>query len=315
MEGQMQKKVQNVAIIGAGLMGFGIGTEYARFGYNVSFYNTNAKSSQQAMERAKEALDTMVKNRLIKRVEADATLKRIRPTTDIADAVKGADMAVESALEDLALKQDIFVKLDALLPPPIILATDTSSLRVTDITAKVKHPERTLATHYTQPPHFAPMVEVVAGEKTDLAVVRQVSDMLRKMHKMVILPQKDSPQFIQNRIQNAIARECMKLVDEGLGTPQTIDNTIMFGFGRRMRFTGYFKRLDLVGLDHTVFGARAKNFPVWGPLAEHVDKGEYGMKSGKGFYDWPPEKQKAFEEWYHAELIRFMKQEMERGDI
>jgi 3-hydroxybutyryl-CoA dehydrogenase len=125
----MQKKVQNVAIIGAGLMGFGIGTEYARFGYNVSFYNTNAKSSQQAMERAKEALDTMVKNRLIKRVEADATLKRIRPTTDIADAVKGADMAVESALEDLALKQDIFVKLDALLPPPIISVSRISLLR------------------------------------------------------------------------------------------------------------------------------------------------------------------------------------------
>jgi 3-hydroxybutyryl-CoA dehydrogenase len=311
----MPKKVQNVAIIGAGLMGFGIGTEYARFGYNVTFYNTNAKSSQGALERAKEALDTMVKNRLIKRVDATAALKRIRLTTDMTEAVKGADMAVESALEDLALKQDIFEKLDTLLPPPVILATDTSSLRVTDIMARVKHPERALATHYTQPPHFAPMVEVVAGEKTSPDVLKQVAGMLRQMHKMVILPQKDSPQFIQNRIQNAIARECMKLVDEGVGTPQAIDQVIMFGFGRRMRFTGYFKRLDLVGLDHTVFGARAKNFPVWGPLAEHVDKGEYGMKSGKGFYDWPQEKQKAFEDWYHAELIRFAKQDMANGDI
>ncbi len=311
----MERKVQNVAIIGAGLMGFGIGLEYARFGYNVSYYNTGKASSELAMQRARTALDTMVKNRLITRKAADATYARIRPTTDMAEAVKGADMAVESALEDLALKQDIFTKLDALCPPPVILATDTSSLRVTDIASKAKHQERILATHYTQPPHFAPMVEVVAGEKTDPALVPFVAGILRKMHKMVIIPQKDSPQFIQNRIQNAIAREAMKLVDEGLGSPQTVDNVIMYGFGRRMRFTGYFKRLDLVGLDHTVFGARAKNMPVWGPLAAHVDKGEYGMKNGKGFYDWPEDKKQAFQDWYESELIRFMKQDMERGDI
>jgi 3-hydroxyacyl-CoA dehydrogenase len=89
----------------------------------------------------------------------------------------------------------------------------------------------------------------------------------------------------------------------------------MYGLGRRMRFTALFKRLDLVGLDHTVFNNRARNIPVWGPLAAHVDKGEYGMKSGKGFYDWPPEKQKAFEDWYHAELIRFARQDLENGDI
>jgi 3-hydroxybutyryl-CoA dehydrogenase len=311
----MQRKVQNIAIIGAGLMGFGIGTEYARFGYNVSFYNTNAKSSQQAMERTKEALDTMVKNNLIKRIEADAAQKRIRPTTDMADAIKGADMAVESALEDLVFKQKLFVELDSLLPPPVILATNTSSLRVTDITARVKHPERTLTTHYIQPPHFTPLVEVVAGEKTDPAVVEQVAGMLRQMHKMVIFPHKDSPQCIHNRIQNAIMRECIKLLDEGLGTPQEIDKAIMYGLGRRMRFTAFFKRLDLVGLDHTVFNNRARNIPVWAALAEHVDNGEYGMKNGKGFYDWPPEQLKAFEEWYHAELIRFAKQDIENGEI
>ena len=132
---------------------------------------------------------------------------------------------------------------------------------------------------------------------------------------MVIIPKKDTPRFIQNRIQGVIAQECQKLVDEGLGDPQTVDRVIMYGFGRRMRFTGYFKRLDLVGLDHTVLGSRSRGLPIWGPLAEHVNKGEYGMKSGKGFYDWPSEKQEEFEDWYHAELIRFMKQDIERGDI
>jgi 3-hydroxybutyryl-CoA dehydrogenase len=155
------RKVQNVAIIGAGLMGFGIGVEYARFGYNVSFYNTRKSSSEEAMQRAKEALDLMVKTRLITRDTAKATYSRIRPTIDIADAVKGADMVVESVSEDLPLKQNILAKLDELCPPPVILATDTSGLSVTAIASKAKHQERILATHYTQPPHFAPRLRFV----------------------------------------------------------------------------------------------------------------------------------------------------------
>ena len=304
----MERKVKNVAIIGAGLMGFGIGVEYARFGYNVSFYNTKKASSEVAMQRAKEALDLMVKTKLITSDVAKATYSRIRPITDITDAAKGVDLAVESVLEDLRLKQDIFAKLDEICPPPTILCTDASGLRVTDIASKAKHQERILATHYTQPPHFAPMVEVVPGEKTDPALVPFVAGMLRKMHKMVIVVNRDSPRFIQNRIQGAISRECQTLVDEGLGTPEVIDNVITFGFGRRMGYTGYFKRQDLVGL-------KVRGNQPWKPLAEHVERGELGMKSGKGFYEWPKEKKEAFLEWYHTELIRLMKQDIDRGDI
>ncbi len=304
----MERRVQNVAIIGAGLMGFRIGVEYARFGYNVSFYNTRKASSEEAMQRAQEALDLMVKTRLITRDVAKATYSRIRPTTDIADAAKGVDLAVESVLEDLSLKQDIFAKLDEICSPSVILCTDTSGLRVTDIASKAKHQERILATHYTQPPHFAPMVEVVPGEKTDPVLVPFVADMLREMHKMVIVVNRDSPRFIQNRIQGAIARECQLLVDEGLGTPEVIDNVITFGFGRRMGYTGYFKRQDLVGL-------KSRGSQTWKPIAEHVERGELGMETGRGFYEWPKEKKDKFLEWYHTELIRLMKQDMERGDI
>jgi len=304
----MERKVQNVAIIGAGLMGFGIGVEYARFGYNVSFYNTKKATSEEAMKRAKEALDLMVKTRLITREMAKATYNRIRPTIDIADATSRVDLAVESVLEDLPLKQDIFAKLDEICPPTVILCTDTSGLRVTDIALKAKHQERILATHYTQPPHFVPMVEVVSGEKTDPALVPFVADMLRKMHKKVIAIGKDSPLFIQNRIQGAIARECRSLVDEGLGTPEVIDNVITFGFGRRMGYTGYFKRQDLIGL-------KLRGSQTWKPIVEHVERGELGMETGRGFYEWPKEKKDKFLEWYHTELIRLMKQDMERGDI
>jgi 3-hydroxybutyryl-CoA dehydrogenase len=143
------------------------------------------------------------------------------------------DLAVESVLEDLSLKQDIFAKLDEICPPSVILCTDTSGLRVTDIASKAKHQERILATHYTQPPHFAPMVEVVPGEKTDPVLVPFVAGMLRKMRKMVIVIPRDSPRFIQNRIQGAIAQECQKLVDEGLGTPEIIDEVFTSGPKKR----------------------------------------------------------------------------------
>jgi len=304
----MERKVQNVAIIGAGLMGFGIGVEYARFGYNVNFYNTRKATSEEAMQRAKEALDLMVKTKLITRDIAKATYSRIRPTIDIADAADGVDLAVESVLEDLPLKQDILAKLDGICPPPVILCTDTSGLRVTDIASKAKHQERILATHYAQPPHFVPMVEVVPGEKTDPALVPFVANMLRKMRKMVIVVNKDSPRFIQNRIQGAIARECQLLVDEGIGTPEVIDNVITFGFGRRMGYTGYFKRQDLIGL-------KSRGSQTWKPIVEHVERGELGMETGRGFYEWSKEKKDKFLEWYHTELIRLMKQDMERGDI
>ena len=307
-------KVQNVAIIGAGLMGLGIGVEYARFGYNVKLYNSNKASSADAIQRAENILNLMVKTKLISRDTAKATLPRLTTTNDITEAVKGADLVVESASEDLALKQEIFVKLDEICSPTVILCTDTSTLRVTDIAAHTKHAERILATHYTQPPHFVPMVEVVPGEKTDPAILQFVAEMLRKMHKMVILT-KDSPKFLQNRIQGAIARECQALVDEGLATPETIDNVICYGFGRRMAYTGYFKRLDLIGLKFSGNPTHGDSVKVWPLIADHVTRGEMGMDAGKGFYDWPKEKRYKFLEWYHTELIRLMKQDLEKGNI
>ena len=309
-----ERNIHNVAVIGAGLMGLGIGVEYARFGYDVKLYNTGKRSSESARQRAEEILDLMVKTRLITRNAAKAAMNRLTFCIEINEAANGADLVVESVLENLTLKQEIFAKLDEICPPPVVLCTNTSSLRVTDIASGSQHRERILATHYTQPPHFAPLVEVVAGDKTDPAIVPVIAEILRKMHKMVVIC-KDTPRFLQNRIQRAIGQECQAMVDEGLATPEMIDNVICFGFGRRMGYTGYFKRLDLIGLDFASSLNKAKGVQSWGPIAEHVARGELGMASGKGFYEWPKEKREKFLRWYHTELIRLMQQDMERGDI
>ncbi len=307
--------VERVAVIGAGLMGCGVAVEFARFGYEVSIYNTREETSRQAMQQAREALDLMAETELITGEEADAAYGRLRPTTDITDAASGADFVHESVLEVLDIKKGVFAQLDELCPPPVILATNTSGLRVTDIASATRHPERVLATHYFQPPHFVPLVEVVGGEKTDKTLVEKAARMLRGMRKRVVVIDIELPGFVGNRLQGAIAREIRSLVEHGIPYPELIDDVISFGFGRRMAYTGYFKRMDLIGLDFGYRGARGRGVPAWGPVAERVERGELGMKSGKGFYDWPGDSAKQLHRRLNTELIRLMKQDMEAGLI
>jgi len=310
-----EKGIERVAVIGAGLMGFGVAVEFARFGYHVNMYNTREETSNQAMEQAKEALDLMVETKLITRDDAMAAYARLRPTIDISDAVTGTNFILESVLEQLALKQEIFAKLDELCPPPVILATNTSSLKVTDIASATKHPERVVATHYFQPPHFVPLVEVVGGVKTNRKIVEKAARMLRGMRKKVVIIYVDLPGFIGNRIQGAIGQAVQSLIDHGVCNPQTIDDVICFGFGRRMAYTGHFKRMDLIGLDFSYRMAKDRGIEPWKPVAEHVENGELGMKSGKGFYNWPGDTAKQLHHRFNTELIRLMKQDMEAGLI
>lgn len=309
-----EQSIKHVAVIGAGLMGFGIAVEFARFGYPVNIYNTTEATSRQAMENAQEALDLMVETELITADEARTAYNRIRPTIDVVEAASGADYVIESVLEMLSLKREIFAKLDEVCPPPAILATNTSGLRVTDIASAVKHPERVLATHYFQPAHFMPLVEVCGGEKTERQAVELAAEVLRGMRKKVVILDIELPGFAGNIIQGAIGRAVQSLVDQGVCTPYMIDDIIQFGFGRRMAYTGSFKRRDLIGLDFGYAAAKASGRQVWGPIAEHVERGELGMKSGKGFYDWP-DLGKLFLRHYHLELIRLMKHDMEVGAI
>ena len=310
-----EEGIERVAVIGAGLMGLGIGVEFARFGYPVSLYNTREATSQQAMTMAKEDLDLMVETRLITAEEAKATYQRLRPTTDLIEAASGADYVVESVLEQLSLKQEVFAQLDEICPPPAILATNTSGLMVTDIAARAKHPERILATHYFQPPHFVPLVEVVRGEKTERGVMELVARVLRGLRKKVVVMDIELSGFAGNRIQRAIGREIQSLVDQGVATPQIIDDIISFGFGRRMAYTGYFKRLDLIGLDFIYTAVKERGEEPWGPIAERVARGELGVKSGRGFYDWPGDAAKQLHRKVNTELIRLMQQDMANGAI
>ncbi len=310
-----EPEIKKIAIIGAGLMGFGIGLEFARFGYEVTLYNTRKETSLAAMSLAAEALGLMVETKLITRKQADAALKRLHPTTDFDEAAAGADFVHESVIDRLDLKMETFSRLDKICPPPAILATNTSGLLVSDIAAATDHPERVIATHYYQPPHLLPLVEVMPGRETSPSVVERTAALLRGIHKKVVILQKETPGYIGNRLQGAISREVHALVDEGIATPEMIDDVIAYGFSRRLPFTAYFKQMDVRGLDFSVNSAREKGIPLWQPVADHVAKGELGMKTGRGFYDWSGDKAQRLNHRLNTELIRLMKQDLESGEI
>lgn len=307
--------INKVAVIGAGLMGFGIGVEFARFGYDVSLYNTSEASSKRTQEWARDALDLMAETELITADEAEGAYSRLQFTTDLVEAATGADYVAESVLEDLKLKREVFTKLDEICPPPAILTTNSSRFRSSEIHSAVKHPERVLNAHYFQPPHFIPLVEVVGGELTARENVEKTASILRGLRKRVVVIDIELPSFAGNRIQGAIGREIQALVDQGVCTPEMIDDIVMYGFGRRMAYTGYFIRQDLIGLDFPYGAAKARGDEPWKEIAVRVERGDLGMKSGKGFYDWPGDSAKQLHRGFNKELIRLMKRDMEQGAI
>ena len=311
-----QREIKSAAVIGAGLMGFGIGVEFARFGYPVKIYNTREATSKQAMVNCKEALDLMAETELITADEAKAAYGRIQPTTDIGEAATGADYVIECVLDQMAMKQDTIAKVEEVIAPDAIIATNTTALKITDMASKMNHPERLLLTHYFEPPHFIPLVEVGKGEKTDQAVVDFVIPFLQKMRKKVVYIPIDVYGGVGGTfLQGAMGVGTGRMLGEWGYTPRMIDDITTFGFGRRLAFTGSFERMDLIGLDFMYYGAkeRGQEPPKW--VAEHVEKGELGMKSGKGVYDWPKDKMEKFLRRYHVGLIGLMKRDMEEGAI
>jgi 3-hydroxybutyryl-CoA dehydrogenase len=308
--------INKVAVIGAGLMGFGIGVDFARAGYDTWMYNTREETSRIAMQRAKDALWLFVEGNMMSDSEAEAAYARLHPTTSLEAAAQNADYISESALESLALKRRIFADLDRLCTPSAILTTNSSNFTTTSIVKDnaMKHPERCCVAHYFQPPHLLPLVEVVGGEKTTKETIDKTCEILKAMHKKAVVIPVEVPSHAGNRIQGAIGREIRNLVDKKICTPEMIDDIIMYSFGRRMANTGWFIRNDLIGLDFTYNIAKADGTEPWEPIKERVERGETGMKSGKGFYDWP-DFGKAVERRQNMDLIRFLKRDMEDGKL
>jgi 3-hydroxybutyryl-CoA dehydrogenase len=231
-----------VLVIGAGLMGAQIGVEYALGRHDVTLA---ARNPEAALERADSALATAREHGLATETAVEEARDRLSVTAEPAN--KRWDLVVESVPEDMELKARLLSAL-AKGSPDAILASNTSSLSVTELGGRIGAPERTLGTHYWNPPLLMPLVEVVPGECTDPAVVERTREVLKALGKRPVVVQ-DVAGFVWNRLQMAVLREALWLVENGVASPETVDEILTYGLARRWRNVGFFRAIALGGVD------------------------------------------------------------------
>ena len=284
--------IKQVAVIGTGMMGPGIAMLAARAGYTTRLIGRSEGSIARGLAAVDRALEEMCAHGIYGDEDVERIKENLTATTDLVAGVEDADFVVESIVEDLAVKQELFAKLDQLCPPKTILATNTSGLSPTKIGSATRRPDRVVATHFWNPPLLVPLVEVGRGEKTSQETVEAACYLMERMQKKAVVVQKDILGFIGNRLQHALFREAISLVAQGAATPEDIDQVILNSFGPRYAMIGIMEYMDMCGLDliqavHSYLlqdlDASDAPSPV---IRQKVKDGELGMKSGKGFYDW-----------------------------
>ena len=225
--------IRRIAVVGAGLMGHGIAQDFAARGYAVHLYARSQERLDQALQNIQSGLALLQRLGQLSPEQAASTLPRIRTGTVLDEVVADADLVIEAVSENLSLKQEFFRTLDGVCPPHTILASTTSTLLPSALAGATQRPDRVLVTHYFNPPALVPLVEVVRGPETSDEVVSTVRDLLLQIGKRPAVIQKELIGFIGNRLQAALAREALSLVDRGVATPEDIDTVVKYSFGRR----------------------------------------------------------------------------------
>jgi 3-hydroxybutyryl-CoA dehydrogenase len=303
--------IKSISLLGAGMIGNGLALHFAKAGYEVKLYSRTQATLDKAVESVRGSLAMLLK------LPADSAeikkmVDRIKTTTDMKAAVSGAAIVVESVAEDLKLKQEVFREIDEICGPETILATNTSVIRITDIAAKAKNRKRIVGTHFWNPPYLLPLVEVVKGQDTTDEVMERTYQFMKLAGKKPIKCLKDVPGFVANRLQHALWREAISIVERGIADAATVDDAIKNSFGIRLAVLGPVENADMAGLDltlaihNTVLKDLEDSHEPSPLLKEKVKKGELGFKSGKGFYEsWTPESTKAVREKMVKYLIEY----------
>ncbi|MFZ3351050.1 MAG: 3-hydroxyacyl-CoA dehydrogenase NAD-binding domain-containing protein [Xanthobacteraceae bacterium] len=289
-----------IGVIGGGLMGHGIAYLLAAAGHEVGVFEPNAELRASMPRRLAAIIDLLG--------DDAALLTRISAHEQMAPAVQGSRFVFEAAPEKLPLKQKIFAELESAVSPETILASNSSAIPTTEIGRDLKHRERVIGTHFWNPPHLVPLVEVIQNDKTGDAVVRATMDLLRDAGKTPVHVRRDVPGFVGNRLQHAMKREAFALVAAGVCDAETVDTVVKEGFGARTAVLGPMEQSDLVGLDlaldiaDVLYEHLDRTAAAPAILRDKVKAGKLGMKSGEGLRKWRPGEADAV----RARLSRFL---------
>jgi 3-hydroxybutyryl-CoA dehydrogenase len=290
------KNIQNISIIGAGLMGCGIAQVFAAHpDHSVVTYDSYT-SGPEVMKRIRGNLELLAGKGAMSESGVSAVLSRITHAESLESAVLDTDMVIECIPEDMELKQDLFCQLEKLCGSDVVFATNTSVMSITEIAGKAQTRERIVGTHFWNPPYLIPLVEVVKSDYTDDVIVASTMAVLKKAGKYPVRVNRDVPGFLANRLQHALWREAISIVEHGIADAATVDAAIRMGFGLRLPTLGPMENADMVGTDltlaiHNYILPHLENSTKPSPLLQElVQNDELGFKTGKGFQDWTPEK-------------------------
>jgi 3-hydroxybutyryl-CoA dehydrogenase len=296
-----------IAVIGAGLMGHGIAQVFALAGHEVALTDSHTSTLASATDRILANLKDLG--------DDVAALERIRICASLAEAVAGADFIVEAVHEDLGVKQKLFAAIEQAARGDAVLASNTSVIPITAIMGGLEKRGRALGTHWWNPPYLVPLVEVIATQWTTPAAIDFAVKLHADVGKTPVHVKKDVPGFVGNRLQHALWREAISLVENDICDAETVDTVIKAAFGRRLAVLGPLENADLVGTDltlaiHQTVLAAIDARPGPSPYLEKlVAEGKLGMKTGEGFRMWTREQQAEL----RARVLRHLKAARERG--
>ena len=283
--------IKDVVVAGAGLMGAGISQMFPGVGIKTTLYSIKESDFEFAKEVLKNNLDFLVENRVIDANQAEAIQRSIKFTTDI-QCMKDADLIIEAIPENINIKANFYEEICRSAKEDTIIATNTSAISIDLLSNYVTNKKRFCGTHFLNPPHIIPLVEVIKGQSTDGSVCERLVDFFRQLGKKPVLVKHDIKGFLSNRLQFALLREATYLVEEGIASPEDIDRTIKYGNGLRYVCSGPFQIADLGGL--TIFNSVAKylypelcnNNNINHLFEKCVEDGNIGIMSGKGIYEY-----------------------------
>jgi len=286
------EQINRIGVIGTGMIGPDISLACAMAGYPVTIVGRSRESVERGLARFRTNLKSLVRAKLYGEQEAGEIESRLSASTDLKTGLQQGDFVFEAVVENLETKEKLFGEIEKHCSEHALMASSTSGLSPTDISSRMKAPEKMLVMHFWNPPYLVPLVEVVAGNRTSPETVETALDFLRSLGKEPVLLKKDILGHIGNRIQHAMFREAIHLVQEGVATPEDIDRVITSSLGPRYSMIGPMEYLDSVGLDLNVaihsylLKELADDKEPQALLRRKYDQGDCGAKTGRGFYDW-----------------------------
>ena len=308
-------QIGTITVVGAGLMGHGIGQVLALAGHDVVLTDARAEALPKARDGIARNLELFVEHDLVTRQEADAALGRIRPEPSFERAAAAADYVVEVVFEELALKQRVFADLDRACRPGVILTSNTSGLSSNGIASLTNRKALCCVTHFWNPPHILPLVEVVRNDQTSDETVATILALLRSANKVPVVVRRDVPGQVGNRLQYALFREAVSLVEKGVCSAEDVDTVVKMSFGRRLGTIGILETADVnatslwASISHYLFRELDCAQDTHDYLKDLIARGRTGVNAGAGFHDWPREKLERTLARRDRELLRWLQQD------